>query len=160
MIWTLFVSMALAGASSSTIQEDGSVIGTVSVKAPVELARSRVSDPLWVSTTEGGGTQIKVTGKDGACLLLESMSPSVIMNVHYTTRQCPTADGVRATLQASNTFTDYSTTWRVVPEGTGSRIEYRLTMKTKLMLPQSFITGTLRKRVQELMEKIGAALGG
>ncbi|MES2641097.1 MAG: hypothetical protein V4850_16535 [Myxococcota bacterium] len=158
-MWTLLVGAALAG-PSSVLLEDGSVLGTVSVRAPVDVVRSRVSDPAWVSATEGGGTKVTVTGRDGACLLIDAVTPTVVVEAHYATRQCPTADGVLATLRSSNAFTDYTTSWRVMPDGAGSRIEYRLSMKTKLMVPQSFISGTLRSRVQGLMEKVGAALGG
>ena len=92
-------------------------------------------------------------------MLVDQTSPSVFLEVRYATRQCPTADGVRSTLLSSNAFTAYTTSWRVVPEGAGSRIEYRLAMKTKLSIPQSWIYGTLQKRALGLMEKIGAALG-
>lgn len=160
MVWTLLFTVALAGSPSSVLLEDGSVLGTVSVRAPPDVARSRVSDPVWVSTTEGGGTRVTVTGRDGACLLIDAVSPTVIVDARYSTRQCPTAEGVLATLRSSNAFTEYTTSWRVMPEGTGSRIEYRLSMKTSLSVPRSFISGTLQKRVQGMMEKVGAALDG
>lgn len=157
-MWTLVFSAALAATPTVVVHDDGSVVGSVSVRAPVDVARAKVSDPTWVTATDGGSTRVTVTGMDGACHLLESVTPSVIVEVRYATRQCPTSDGVLATLRSSNTFSDYSASWRVRPEGAGSRLEYRLAMKTSLMLPQSFITGTLEKRVMELMEKVGAAL--
>ena len=158
VVWSF--GAAFAGPPTAVVLDDGSVLGTASVPAAVDLARSRVSDPTWVSATKNKSTRVTVTARDGACLLLESMSPSVILDVQYATRQCPTADGVVATLVSSNAFTEYTAAWRVVPEGTGSRVEYRLSMKTQLSLPQSFISGTTRRRVQTLMEKVGAALGG
>lgn len=158
MWMVLLFPIAHAGSASSVVLEDGTVLGTVSVRAAVEVARAKISDPLWVTATEGGTTRVTITGLDGACRLLESVSPSVIVDVQYATRLCPTPDGVVATLRSSNTFTSYMTSWRVRAEGTGSRLEYRLALKTSLMLPQSFINGTTQKRVLEMMEKVGAAL--
>lgn len=157
MLWTLWVTTALAGPATTEVVDD-TIIGRVSVAAPPDEARRRVSDPAWVSATEGGGTRVAVQGRDGACLLLDAVSPSAILEVRYSTRQCPTADGVRSTLVSSNAFSAYSTSWRVLPEGTGSLVEYRISMVTKLMMPQSWVYGTLRKRVQTLMEKVGGAL--
>ncbi len=160
MIWTLWVPVVLAGAPSVVVQEDGSVVGTVWVQVPPELVRSRVSDPVWVSRTDGSGTTITVAGRDGACLLLDVVTTSVVVDMHYTTRQCPTQEGVSSTLRSADVFTAYTTSWRVIPEGSGSRLEYRLYMQTSLVLPQSFVASMTQKGVRNLLERVGAALDG
>ena len=154
----LLVSLALAGSPTVVVQEDGSILATATVRAPVELARSRISDPVWVARTDASGTTVTVTGREGPCLLLDVVSASVVVDVHYATRHCPTADGVASTLRSADVFTAYSTSWKVTPEGTGSRLEYHFFMQTNMMLPQSFIVATTQKGVRNLIERVAAAL--
>lgn len=154
--WTL--GLALAGPPSAEVVGD-EIVAQVSVATPVDQTRARVTDPAWITRVEGGGSETRVVGQDGDCQLIETMSPSVFLAVTYTTRQCPTEDGARASLVTSNTFERYATSWRVVPEGAGSRIEYRLTMVTRLSMPQSWINNTGRKRIEALMKNIQGELG-
>lgn len=158
MLGALVLPVALAGTPTVVVQEDGSILATVSVRAPVELARSRISDPVWVARTDGSGTTITVTGREGPCLLLDVVSASVVVDVHYATRHCPTAEGVASTLRSADVFTAYSTSWRVTPEGSGSRLEYHFYMRTNLLLPQSFIVATTQKGVRNLIERVAASL--
>jgi hypothetical protein len=156
----VLTAVVFAATPTVVVQEDGTIVASVVVQAPVALARSRVSDPVWVSRTDGGGTTVTVTGRDGPCLLLDMVTTNVVADIHYATRLCPTAEGVASTLRSADLFTAYATSWRVTPEGTGSRLEYRLFMQTNLLLPQSFIVASSQKGVRDLIERVAAALDG
>ena len=159
MLAWLTLSSALAGAPSATLLDDGTVVGTASVTtAPAEVIRL-VADPRWITSIDGGGTQVTVTGREGACLLADYFSPSAFLDVTYTVRQCPTAAGNVSTMVTSNAFHSYRTEWTITPEGAGARITYRLQLDSKLWVPESVVTSTVKKSVERMMQRLADKLG-
>lgn len=148
----LLASLAWAGSPTAVLRPDKSVMGTVSLAiAPSEL-RSRLADPRWVASVSGGGTTVAVRGRQGDCLVSDYTSPSAVMTVAYTVRQCATATGYRSTLVSSSDFDAYETEWSVTPEGEGSLLTYTIHLEPSLPFPTSMVTGTLRKEVEEMMQ--------
>ena len=150
-------SPALAGAPEAVVLPSQAVQGTVSVSMSPTEALARLADPTWVSQVDGGRTTVVVTGRDGACTLAAYTSPSTLMTVTYTIRQCPTAHGYKSVLVSSDDFETYESEWTVAPDGAGSLLTYVVHLEPKLPIPLSLMTGTIRRDVLSMMEHFGAA---
>lgn len=153
------LSAARAGAPAAVVLPSQAVEGTVSVALAPDEALRRLADPTWVRGIDGGGTTVSVTGREGDCLVADYTSPSTLMTVRYTIRQCPTGHGYRSTLVRSDTFSDYLSEWSVAPDGTGSLLTYRVQVAPSLPLPVSFITGTIRRDVLSMMQRFADHFG-
>lgn len=151
--------VAWAGAPTSTILPDSAVRGTVSVSLPPSDVKARLADPTWVRSVAGGGTTVLVRSRDGDCVISDYTSPSAVMTVAYTARQCPTADGHKATLMSSPDFAVYETEWAVTPEASGSLLTYTIRIVPVLPFPRSLVTGTLRREVLGMMSSFDRAYG-
>jgi ribosome-associated toxin RatA of RatAB toxin-antitoxin module len=159
MLWTLLVTAALAVPPSAVLTDSGAVVGTVSVTtAPTEMMRL-LGDPTWVAGVGGAGTRVTVKSHEGSCLIADYVSPSSVMEVTYTVKQCPTTTGYVATMITSNAFHSYRTEWKVEAEGAGSRLTYRLELDSKLWVPESLVTSTTRRSVEKLMQRLAEKLG-
>lgn len=126
--------------------------------APADV-RARLADPTWVSTIDAGSTTVTVRERAGDCLIADFTSPSTLMTVRYTVRQCPTANGYKSTLVSSDDFASYEAEWSVAAEGTGSLLTYRLRLTPSLPIPASFLSGTLRRDILSLMEQFAGRFG-
>lgn len=151
IIWGL-LSLALAGEPTSYVASTGGIVGTVSLPAAPDRVLAFVSDPVIVNKTTGGGTTVKVVEKQGACMVLDYLSPSVITDVHYRVRQCPVAGGVESTLIESDAFSNYRARFTVTPEGTGALLRYDVDMTVTLWVPKSLVEQTTKREVRKMME--------
>lgn len=151
------MSLAHAGAPDAVVLPSQGVQGTVSVSLSPADAMARLADPTWVSSIDGGRTTVVVTGHDGACTLAAYTSPSALMTVTYTIRQCPTGSGYRSLLVSSDDFETYESEWIVAPDGAGSLLTYRVRLEPKLPIPLALMTGTIRRDVLSMMEHFDAA---
>jgi len=157
-MWLLLVatSIARAGAPDAVVLPSQAVQGTVSVSLSPSDAMAKLADPTWVSSVDGGRTTVVVTGREGACTVAAYTSPSALMTVTYTIRQCPTGSGYRSILVASDDFQAYESEWTVVPDGAGSLLTYRVRLEPKLPIPLALMTGTIRRDVLSMMEHFEA----
>ena len=136
---------------TATVQDDGSVIGSVELAVPPETLRARLADPAWLPTISKDGTTVTLTGKEGGCQLIKSESPNVVMTARYTPRRCPTADGYQSTLIEGNAFDTYATSWSIIPTETGARATYKVSLTTSLWVPNSMVRRTTRNTIQEML---------
>lgn len=158
MLPFLLATSLAAGPSASIV--DGAIVGSVTVAAPPARILSDLKDPTFVSRVDGGKTEVSVRGADGACQIVDFVSPSTFLKVEYAVRRCPTDDGFQTALLSSNTFETYGTTWRVEPAGTGSTVHYRLEMTSALTLvPTSLALSSSVGPVRKLMKRFEAHYG-
>lgn len=157
--WAVLVVGAAVAAPEVTVPEPGVVLGSVHLAAAPQVLREGLADPRWVSSIDGGSTTVVVTGADGPCLLADYTSPSAVMTVRYSVKQCPTADGVVTTLVSSRDFSSYEARWSVQPYTTGSTLSYRLVVASRLPVPESLMTGITRRSVVAMLEKFAARFG-
>ena len=143
---------------SATIDDDGVVVGTVTVSSSPEAALAKVNDPAWVAATGGEGTRVTTVSTEGACRLLDYVTEHPIATARYRVRQCKEPSGNRATLVESEAFSSYGTSWDVQPAGTGSQLVYRIDLISKLAVPKWIVRRTTRSSVQRLMEAIAKEL--
>ncbi len=155
-----WMSLALAAPPTAVVLPSQAVEGSVSVAMPPSEALAHLADPTWVREIDGGTTRVTVREREGACVLADYSSPSLVMTVRYTIRQCPTGHGYLSTLVQSADFAAYESEWSVAAEGAGSRLTYRVRVEPKLPLPLGLITGTIRGDVLAMMEAFAAKLGG
>lgn len=154
-----WIAAAFAAPPTAVVLPSQGVEGSVSVALPPAEALARLADPVWVRGIDAGTTEVTVTAREGECLVADYRSPSWVMTVTYTIRQCPTGHGYLAKLVRSPDFAEYESEWSVAPEGEGSRLTYRVQVKPKVPLPLGLITGTIRSDVLEMMQAFEARLG-
>ena len=162
LVLLLVASSATAGPDSAAFQaiidDDGAVIGTVTVASPPDAARAKVTDPAWVASVGDDSTSVKVSAQDGGCSILDYVSEHPIATATYRVRQCPTATGVSATLVESDSFSTYEQSWSVTPDGTGSALRYRLNVVSTLPVPKWIVRKATRGSVERLMQRVGETL--
>jgi hypothetical protein len=153
-MWLLLLSALAADPSAWT---DGNVVrGTVTVPVPAATIRGHMTDPLWLPKLDESNTEVTVREQDGACLILDCVSPSTLLTVRYTVRRCPTTEGYKATLIESNAFSSCTAEWRITDEGEGARMSYALDAVTSLPVPQSWARGGMKKAIGKLMKRLDA----
>ena len=155
----LLAPLALAGAPTAVVLPSQAVEGTAWVALTPADALQRLSDPTWVSRIDGGATVVSVRSKEGDCVVADYASPSTLMTVRYTVRQCPTGHGYRSTLVSSSDFASYVSEWSVAADGAGSTLTYRVQLAPAFPVPVSFITGTMRRDVLSMMQRFSEKLG-
>lgn len=150
----ILLTTALA-APTVEVRDDNSVLGEVVVNSPIDVVRPKIADPLWVSKTDGGGTEVTVLADEGACLKLQHVTPNAIKTVRYITRQCPTKTGFEGTLVESDNFESYRVEWSLEARSDDSTaIRYLLDLETNMMVPQFIINRQTRKGVENLLSAL------
>lgn len=152
MIGALLISAALAGEPTSYVAATGAVVGTVSLPVAPDKVLSFVSDPVATNRVAGGSTRVTVVERQGACTVLDYLSPSVIADVHYRVRQCPVLGGFESTLVESDSFSKYNARYTLTPEGVGTLLHYEVAMTVTLWVPKSLVEQTTKREVRKMME--------
>jgi len=93
---------------------------------------------------------------DGACVGLSVTSRGLLSPVTLRTRRCPTASGWQETLVTSGVFERFDTAWTVSPEGTGSRVDYRVAVEVPAWVPMSVLHSRLTASVTATMRAVSA----
>lgn len=148
---TLLLALSFAAEPTVEVVGDDMVRGAIVVELAPEVVRQRLADPVWVVQSSGDGTEVVITSREGGCLLADYASPSFLMTVRYSVRQCPTKDGFESKLITSNAFSSYRTQWVVKPEGSGSRVEYVSQLNTTLSVPSSWVTKSMKKGITQML---------
>lgn len=153
-MWTLWIATALAGSPTAWIGDNGVVSGTVSLPAPPAAVVALVSDAVAVNRLDGGSTRVSVVRADGSCSILDYTSPSMLGEIKYRVRTCPTATGSQSSLVQSDSFSKYHTLWSVTPEGAGSLVRYDLEMVVSIMVPSSLVESTSKRAVRRMLTSL------
>ncbi len=150
----------LAADATASIHDDGVVEGLVTVSVAARAVRDKLDIVGWVAETTGSSTKATLVKRDGACKVLDMRSEHPIASVDYRVTECPTADGFRADLVESSSFTKYWTEWSVTdrPEG-GATIRYRIDLDSTMAVPNALVRRITRKNVVAMLTKIAEALG-
>lgn len=134
-----------------TIEDDGTIVGTVHLAVSPDKVRTAMADPGWMAKLTGGRTKVTVEGKDGDCLLVASESPNSIMTARYWTRRCPTPTGYAATLRDSNCFKTYGASWDFTEHASGAVGTYRISLTTSLWIPNSVVLNKTSAAIQDML---------
>ena len=140
------------------ILRDGTVEGTVVVGATVDRVRALVGDVARLRRMSRDVKDVAVR-REGDCVVVTTRTASVL-EVNYTARRCPTADGWVETLLESDTFNDYYSEWFVHSVADGVLVRFRLRTVADLPVPDRLVRGALKKGVESVLEAIGEELGG
>lgn len=155
----LLLALAHAGEPTAAAVPGRGVEASVSVRLSPEEVKARLADPRWVRDVSGTGTEVEIRAKQAGCVVSAFRSPSAIMTVAYTVKQCPTSQGVVVDLVESSDLASYRSEWIVTPEATGSLMTYKIQLSPAFPFPDSLVVGTLRKEVQGMMEAFDRAYG-
>lgn len=159
LFFTFLFTMAMATElppPTIVIQDGGAVVGTVELPTAPESVRAALSDPTFLPTATGSTTEVRLARMDGACQIIDSVSPSTFLTARYQTRRCPTPSGYHSTVLSSNCFKAYETSWTLVPSHHGTTATYRIHATTSLWVPNSVVRGQTKKAMQDLLPKLQA----
>jgi hypothetical protein len=145
-----------AAAAPVLVTDDGRVETTVLLPVPVETLRAHLADPRWLPGVVGDGTRASLVGQDGPCQLVDSVSPSAVVEARYRTRHCPTGTGFRSTLVESKHFSEYESEIVLSSEGTATRLRYRLRVVPSFPVPSAIVRSGLKSGVQKLSDALEA----
>ena len=160
MIGAFLLSAALAGEPTSYVAPTGAVVGTVSLPVAPDKVLAFVSDPVAANRVAGGSTRVTLVERQGGCMVLDYLSPSVITDVHYRVRQCPAAGGIESKLVESDSFSQYHARYTLTPEGAGTLLHYEVAMTVTLWVPKSLVEQTTKREVRKMMERFLAHFNG
>lgn len=150
MIALLLSSIALAG--PPVMATDGDALtGVVQLDVEPTVVRQALQDPTFLPTISKDGTQVTVLGTDGACQIVQSVSPSAFLTVRYKTRRCPTATGFHSTLIESNAFSAYDTSWAIEPNAAGTQVTYRIELVSTLWVPRGVVRRGVRNGIESFL---------
>ena len=139
-----------------TVRGTGDVEGVVTLPIPVETLRAKLVDPQFLPRVSGDGTTVTVAGREGDCLILDSVSPSSVVEVRYRVRRCPTATGFHIALVSSPSFDAYSTEIRLSPAGAGTELRYHLRVDPSFPVPAFVINSGTRDGIDRLLRGLEA----
>jgi hypothetical protein len=141
-------------APTVTVADDGAVTGVVDLAIPPAELRARLADPTWLPTISKDGTRVTVAGRDGDCLLVDSVSPSAIMTVSYRVRTCPTPTGYASTLVESQQFSSYATSWQFKPSAAGTQATYHIRVATSTWIPDAVVRRGVRSGIEQMLTNL------
>jgi len=147
---------APAAAAPVQVTDDGRVETTVLLPVSVDTLRAHLSDPRWLPGVVGDGTRASLVGQDGPCQLVDSVSPSAVVEARYRTRHCPTGTGFRSTLVESKHFEVYESEIVLTADGEGTRLRYRLRVVPSFPVPSAIVRSGLKSGVQKLSDALEA----
>ena len=161
---SLFASLAVTPAYAEDtgpvveVSRDGTVDGSVIVGAPPDVVQTYLADVKGLRLHNSDVTSVNVS-RDGACELVTTTAKNVV-EMTYTARRCPTTSGWVETLLDSELMNDYYAEWFFTPVSTGIEVRFRLRTEVDLPVPSRLIRGTIKKSVQDSLERMQSALGG
>ena len=153
MLLTLLAAFA-GDDPTVTLTDDGVFISSFITHRPAEHVRPLVGDPVWVAKTDDAGTVVEMHAPDGDCVVATNTTPSSIKTVHYKIRYCETPVGWTGTLLDSNAMSTYDLSWNVTESAAGTKVEYRLSFTSKLMVPRFIINKLTKDHVSHLMGQL------
>lgn len=133
--------------------EDGHVVATTTLDAPIAAARALLGNPNRVAEVEGRGAEVTSQPKNG-CIESEIVAPSGVGKVEYTSLSCPVADGFEGSLVSSKQIREMDARWTLVEEGGRLRIQYDLFVVPKIKVPQKLVALLAKRGVRRLVESV------
>ena len=148
------MAVTLAGEPVTWVGDDGTVSGTVAVAASPAQVVPWLRDAPSVARLDGGSTRVTAVSAEGGCQVYDYVSESILSDITYRVRQCPTADGLVSTLISSPSFSAYVARWSVQPAGAGAALRYDILTEVTMMVPSSLVRSTTRRAVRRMLDKL------
>lgn len=153
----MLLGPATARAEGPTVTVQGATVhGSMYLDVPPQRFIDALQDPAWEGRVGANGTTAEIKGRIGPCQHVAYVAPNPILTATYELERCPRPDGWESSHLTSNAFHAYHSRWRAVPEGTGARVTYEVTMDVSLWVPDSFVRGATRKSLGKMLERMVA----
>ena len=104
--------------------------GSMELAAPRETVLAVMADPAELARVTRTGKLLS-SAADGVCTQDSIWMAAGADSVEYTVRTCPTADGLHASLVASEDLERFEADWRLVPVAGGTHVTFSLDLKAK-----------------------------
>ena len=153
-VLTLWLGLTAAAGPPVLTTSGDALTGVVEIDASPQVIKGVLADPTSLPRISGDGTEVTILSQDGACQVLQSVSPSAFITVRYKTRRCPTSTGFQSTLIESNAFSSYDTSWVVEPSGSGSRVTYRIELVSTLWVPRGVVRRGVRNGIESFLSNM------
>lgn len=139
------------------VSKDGTVVGSVTVGAPLHEVRSHLSNVEQLRRESKDVTDVDVR-REGACEVVTTHASNMI-DLTYTARRCPTEAGWMETLLESDGMTDYYVEWFLEPVPEGVHIRFRMRVDLDIPVPNRLIRGATRGNVKRSLDGLLARFG-
>lgn len=152
LIGSLFPLNSLA--QDPVLETDNATVrGSIHVDAPAEHVRAFVGEPIQIARLDGRGATVDVLTR-ASCSDILTRSPTIIGQISYRSRVCPTGNGWSNTLLSSEDLDQFHAVWSVEPEGSGSKLSYELTVVPKGPVPLMLVVQGSKSAVKGLLSSI------
>ena len=157
VIAVLLLSASAHAGEVTVHTDDGHVIASTRVVAPMAAARALLSSPERIARGDGRGTQVSSRTEDGF-VVSDVVARSGFKEIEYTSRSCPVAEGFRGTLVASEQLRELEARWTLAEADGQLVIEYDLYVVPRLRISPKIVATLSRGAVRRLVETIGEEL--
>lgn len=156
-MWTFWIAVATAGAPVVATDASGIVRARAVVSASSSEVLALVRDPSTMHAISGdSGTLTSVPS--GSCFAISYHRSSVMGPIAYTSRACPTAQGIRSELVESETFRQMTSEWTVRATPAGTEISYIYQADVSLAVPTFLLRRSTEAAITEMMTHLVARL--
>lgn len=155
-MFVLFSSLALASGepSAAIVASDAGVHSAVVVAASPTEIKAALADPVASIKLCEDVLSAKIVGQSGGCPIVEVSTRGFTSPLVYTVKRCPTADGWKETLVASDDFDRQEVTVHLEAVGTGTRISMEVHSQPRLPFPKSILQGEVAKSTVQTLRNI------
>ena len=158
--------VAALGGSASTavadeavsihVEDDGTVVGTVSLLADPAAVRQILGDVGDSSKLSADVLSVRVT-PTGPCEEVFRETRGLLEPMLLHTQRCPTEHGWRETLVEVGDFAAYDAEWILrSPEKGGVQVEYRLKTSPTIWIPQTIVEINVVRAVRQTLGALSA----
>ncbi len=147
------------GVVSAPAYEDGYTVLSVEIPAPVGAVRAILEDPLYPLKLSPVVKEVELLDQ-GSCARTALRAKSFMVSLRYEMERCPTADGWKEELIASEQVSSYDTAWTVTPIDGGTRVEVRTRIQLMVSLPDGLLSRSLARQMTESLRRLTALAQG
>lgn len=137
----------------ATLGKDGLVVGSLRLGAPIARVQAILRDPVQVGRLVPDVRSV-VPRADGACVLLTTTSDTLLGEMTYHSRRCPTASGWREDMTHSEDLSGMIAIWSLTDGGSFTDVHFSLDIDMGLMAPDALVGSITRTRVEQTLENL------
>jgi len=135
------------------VEPDGEVVGVTVIEATPADVRNVLASASTIGELSPDVLDV-TTEAEGRCVRVDRKTKGLFRPLRLFARRCPTQRGWREELIEPGDFATYSSEWIVVPDGNGTRVEYRVETTLDLPVPGSAVRAGLVRSTRTMLQNL------
>ncbi len=152
--------MGALGMMAAALAAPVSVEASRDVAATPEAVREALADPGAALGRNPDVRSVTVVPSDGDCAVVSVITRGLVTPFAYRALRCPTADGFREVLVASEHFALNETVWVVAPAPGGARVTLRVTTEPRVTVPEWVLRRAVAASAEATVDSVVQTLSG